>query len=169
MEVRVYVFILLCFAAAATTTVAAFLEEPSSPAARSDGGFCGRILRAQTQGTRRDGYHEFRLRVDGDPESYQPGNTYRVILLATSPAYFRGFTLIALKEGREGTAENHYAGQFQVRTTVTVTTTPPPPPPPPRNYPCVIQSAAAAQPSAPAMIHQNACCHHRFSGAARWI
>uniref|UniRef100_A0A8C5CKG8 Spondin-1 n=1 Tax=Gadus morhua TaxID=8049 RepID=A0A8C5CKG8_GADMO len=88
------------------------LLAPSEPS-RSDG-FCGRILRAQTQGTRRDGYHEFRLRVEGDPESYQPGSSYRVVLLASSPAYFRGFTLIALKEGREGTAAGHYAGQFQI-------------------------------------------------------
>uniref|UniRef100_A0A3P8X360 Spondin 1 n=1 Tax=Cynoglossus semilaevis TaxID=244447 RepID=A0A3P8X360_CYNSE len=90
----------------------AFLEEPSA-GGRSDG-YCGRILRAQTQGTRRDGHHEFRLRVEGDPENYQPGSTYRVVLLATSPAYFRGFTLIALREGREGTRDEDYAGQFQI-------------------------------------------------------
>ncbi|XP_069018910.1 spondin-1-like [Embiotoca jacksoni] len=89
----------------------AFVEEPSG--GRSDG-YCGRILRAQTQGTRKDGHHEFRLRVEGDPETYQPGSTYRVVLLATSPAYFRGFTLIALKEGREGTADDHYTGRFQI-------------------------------------------------------
>lgn len=52
----------------------AFVEEPSG--GRADG-YCGRILRAQTQGTRRDGHHEFRLRVEGDQETYQPGNTYR--------------------------------------------------------------------------------------------
>eukprot|EP00066_Takifugu_rubripes_P016020 XP_011605286.1 PREDICTED: spondin-1-like isoform X3 [Takifugu rubripes] len=75
--------------------------------------YCERILRAQTQGTRRDGHHEFRLRMEGDPETYRPGSTYRVVLMATSPAYFRGFTLIALKEGREGTVEDDYAGQFQ--------------------------------------------------------
>lgn len=40
--------------------------------------------------------------------------TFTVVLMATSPAYFRGFTLIALKEGREGTAEDDYAGQFEV-------------------------------------------------------
>lgn len=39
-----------------------------------------------------------------------------MVLLATSPAYFRGFTLIALREGREGTRDEDYAGQFQVRT-----------------------------------------------------
>uniref|UniRef100_A0A3Q3X2V2 Spondin-1 n=1 Tax=Mola mola TaxID=94237 RepID=A0A3Q3X2V2_MOLML len=89
----------------------AFVEEPSG--GRSDP-YCGRILRAQTQGTRRDGHHEFRLRVEGDPESYQPGSTYRVVLMATSPAYFRGFTLIALKEGREGTTDDDYTGQFQI-------------------------------------------------------
>lgn len=38
-----------------------------------------------------------------------------MILVATSPAYFRGFTLIALKEGREGTTDDDYTGQFQVR------------------------------------------------------
>ncbi|XP_056908694.1 spondin-1-like isoform X3 [Takifugu flavidus] len=76
--------------------------------------YCERILRAQTQGTRRDGHHEFRLRMEGDPETYEPGSTYRVVLMATSPAYFRGFTLIALKEGREGTVEDDYAGQFQI-------------------------------------------------------
>uniref|UniRef100_A0AAV2KHG0 Reelin domain-containing protein n=1 Tax=Knipowitschia caucasica TaxID=637954 RepID=A0AAV2KHG0_KNICA len=87
-----------------------FVEEPSG--GRADG-YCGRILRAQTQGTRRDGHHEFRLRVEGDPETYTPGSTYRVVLMAQSPSYFRGFTLIALKEGREGTEEDHYTGQFQ--------------------------------------------------------
>lgn len=39
---------------------------------------------------------------------------FTVVLMATSPAYFRGFTLIALKEGREGTVEDDYAGQFKV-------------------------------------------------------
>lgn len=40
---------------------------------------------------------------------------FAVVLLATSPSYFRGFTLIALKEGREGTTDDDYTGQFQVR------------------------------------------------------
>uniref|UniRef100_A0A3B4FQZ6 Spondin-1 n=1 Tax=Pundamilia nyererei TaxID=303518 RepID=A0A3B4FQZ6_9CICH len=53
----------------------AFVEEPFG--GRSDG-YCGRILRAQTHGTRRDGHHEFRLRVEGDPDTYRPGSTYRV-------------------------------------------------------------------------------------------
>lgn len=35
--------------------------------------------------------------------------------MATSPAYFRGFILIALKEGREGTTDDDYIGQYQVR------------------------------------------------------
>lgn len=39
---------------------------------------------------------------------------FTVLLLATSPAYFRGFTLIALKEGTEGTTPDDYIGQFQV-------------------------------------------------------
>lgn len=34
--------------------------------------------------------------------------------MATSPAYFRGFILIALKEGREGTSDDDYVGQYQV-------------------------------------------------------
>lgn len=34
--------------------------------------------------------------------------------MATSPAYFRGFILIALKEGREGTSDGDYLGQYQV-------------------------------------------------------
>lgn len=34
--------------------------------------------------------------------------------MATSPAFFRGFTLIALKDGRKGTAYDDYIGQFQV-------------------------------------------------------
>lgn len=37
-----------------------------------------------------------------------------VVLMATSPAYFRGFILIALKEGREGTSDDDYVGQYQV-------------------------------------------------------
>uniref|UniRef100_A0A673Y2L4 Spondin-1 n=1 Tax=Salmo trutta TaxID=8032 RepID=A0A673Y2L4_SALTR len=84
---------------------------PSERAGKSDG-YCSRILRAQ--GTRKEGYNEFRLRVEGDPENYQPGSTYRVTLYASSPAYFRGFTLIALREGREGDKEEDYAGNFQI-------------------------------------------------------
>ncbi|XP_039988819.1 spondin-1b isoform X3 [Xiphias gladius] len=109
-----YLYLLLLqyyFVSTFVCNAIAFVEEPSG--GRSDG-YCGRILRAQTQGTRRDGHHEFRLRVEGDPETYHPGSTYRVVLLATSPAYFRGFTLIALKEGREGTTDGDYTGQFQI-------------------------------------------------------
>ncbi|TRY99154.1 hypothetical protein DNTS_020991, partial [Danionella cerebrum] len=80
---------------------------------RSDGGFC-RILRTQARGARRDGQNEFRLRVEGDPETYQPGSTYRVSLHASSPSYFRGFTLISLKEGREGVTPDDYAGSFKL-------------------------------------------------------
>ncbi|XP_029909538.1 LOW QUALITY PROTEIN: spondin-1b [Myripristis murdjan] len=111
MGMYIHLLLLQSFVSSFVCNAVAFVEEPS--AGRSDG-YCGRILRAQTQGTRRDGYHEFRLRVEGDPETYTPGSTYRVILLASSPAYFRGFTLIALKEGREGTTDEHYAGQFQI-------------------------------------------------------
>lgn len=38
-----------------------------------------------------------------------------VNVIATSPSYFRGFTLIALKEGTEGDKDEDYAGNFQVR------------------------------------------------------
>lgn len=38
-----------------------------------------------------------------------------VTLSAATPAYFRGFTLIALKEGKEGDKEEDHAGTFQVR------------------------------------------------------
>lgn len=38
-----------------------------------------------------------------------------VTLIASSPSYFRGFTLIALKEGTEGDKDEDYAGNFQVR------------------------------------------------------
>ncbi|XP_067105579.1 spondin-1a [Osmerus mordax] len=83
-------------------------------AGKSDG-YCSRIIRAQ--GTRKEGYNEFRLRVEGDPETYQPGSTYRVTLYASSPSYFRGFTLISVKEGREGDQDEDYAGNFQVEPT----------------------------------------------------
>uniref|UniRef100_A0A8C4ZYI8 Spondin-1 n=1 Tax=Gadus morhua TaxID=8049 RepID=A0A8C4ZYI8_GADMO len=75
-------------------------------------GYCSRILRAQ--GPRKEGFNEFRLRVEGDPESYHPGSTYRVTLVASSSAYFRGFILIALREGREGGQDDDYAGRFQI-------------------------------------------------------
>lgn len=39
---------------------------------------------------------------------------FAVVLTATSPAFFRGFTLVALKDGRGGAAHDDYAGQFQV-------------------------------------------------------
>ncbi|GAA6088210.1 spondin-1b [Tachysurus ichikawai] len=74
--------------------------------------FC-RILRSPNRGARREGHNEYRLRVEGDPETYQAGSTYRVSLYASSPSYFRGFTLIALKEGREGSSLNDYAGNFE--------------------------------------------------------
>ncbi|KYO21980.1 spondin-1 [Alligator mississippiensis] len=88
-----------------------FLDETLEKATKSEG-YCSRILRAQ--GTRREGYNEFSLRVEGDPEFYKPGNSYRVTLSAATPAYFRGFTLIALKEGKEGDKEEDHAGTFQI-------------------------------------------------------
>ncbi|XP_006028011.1 spondin-1 [Alligator sinensis] len=88
-----------------------FSDETLEKATKSEG-YCSRILRAQ--GTRREGYNEFSLRVEGDPEFYKPGNSYRVTLSAATPAYFRGFTLIALKEGKEGDKEEDHAGTFQI-------------------------------------------------------
>ncbi|XP_005290888.1 spondin-1 [Trachemys scripta elegans] len=88
-----------------------FSDETLEKATKSEG-YCSRILRAQ--GTRREGYNEFSLRVEGDPEFYKPGNNYRVTLSAATPAYFRGFTLIALKEGKEGDKEEDHAGTFQI-------------------------------------------------------
>lgn len=55
-------------------TFASFADETLERAAKSEG-YCSRILRAQ--GTRREGYNEFSLRVEGDPEFYKPGNSYR--------------------------------------------------------------------------------------------
>ncbi|XP_053121086.1 spondin-1 isoform X2 [Hemicordylus capensis] len=94
-----------------SVTFASFTDETLERAAKSEG-YCSRILRAQ--GTRREGYNEFSLRVEGDPEFYKPGNSYRVTLSAATPAYFRGFTLIALKEGKEGEKEEDHAGTFQI-------------------------------------------------------
>lgn len=75
MGMYLHVMLLHCyFASSFLCTAVAFVEEPVG--GRSDG-YCGRILRAQTQGTRKEGHHEFRIRVEGDPESYQPGSTYR--------------------------------------------------------------------------------------------
>uniref|UniRef100_A0AAX7SPP6 Spondin-1 n=1 Tax=Astatotilapia calliptera TaxID=8154 RepID=A0AAX7SPP6_ASTCA len=78
---------------------------------RADG-YCSRVLRAQSN--RKEGNSEFRLRVEGDPESYHPGSTYRVTVTAASPSYFRGFTLIAMKDGAEGDKDEDYAGNFQI-------------------------------------------------------
>ncbi|KAA8595550.1 hypothetical protein FQN60_010841, partial [Etheostoma spectabile] len=103
--------LLLCFISITACNMFAFTEEPSERFGKGDG-YCSRILRAQSN--RKEGNSEFRLRVEGDPESYQPGSTYRVTLIASSPSYFRGFTLIALKEGAEGDREEDYTGNFQI-------------------------------------------------------
>uniref|UniRef100_A0A8C5G2U3 Spondin-1 n=1 Tax=Gouania willdenowi TaxID=441366 RepID=A0A8C5G2U3_GOUWI len=103
--------LLLGFVSSVACDAFAFTEEPSDRAGRADG-YCSRILRAQ--GSRKESNNEFVLRVEGDPENYQPGSTYRVTLAVSSPSYFRGFTLIALKEGTEGEKEEDYAGQFQI-------------------------------------------------------
>uniref|UniRef100_A0A8C4H409 Spondin-1 n=1 Tax=Dicentrarchus labrax TaxID=13489 RepID=A0A8C4H409_DICLA len=105
------VILLLCFISTAACNMFAFTEEPSDRVGKSDG-YCSRILRAQSN--RKEVNTEFRLRVEGDPESYQPGSTYRVTLIASSPSYFRGFTLIALKAGTEGDRDEDYIGNFQI-------------------------------------------------------
>lgn len=38
-----------------------------------------------------------------------------VLLTASSPSYFRGFTIIAQREGAEGDRDEDYIGNFQVR------------------------------------------------------
>lgn len=52
----------------------AFSDETLDKVPKSEG-YCSRILRVQ--GTRREGYTEFRLRVEGDPDFYKPGTSYR--------------------------------------------------------------------------------------------
>lgn len=75
MGVQIYSLLLLYYLISSLVCNAiAFLAEASD--GTSDG-YCGRILRAQTQATRRDGHHEFRLRMEGDPETYEPDSTYR--------------------------------------------------------------------------------------------
>lgn len=39
---------------------------------------------------------------------------FAVVLTASSPAFFRGFILTALKDGREGAASDDHAGRFRV-------------------------------------------------------
>lgn len=68
------VMLLLCFVSTAACNTFAFTEEPPERAGKADG-YCSRILRAQSN--RKEGNNEFRLRVEGDPDSYQPGSTYR--------------------------------------------------------------------------------------------
>ncbi|KAK5605790.1 hypothetical protein CRENBAI_005892 [Crenichthys baileyi] len=104
--------LLLCLISSVACNTFAFTEEPFDRAVKADS-YCSRVLRAQNN--RKEINNEFQLLVEGDPERYQPGSTYRVSLTATSPSYFRGFTLIALKEGAEGEKDEDYAGNFQVR------------------------------------------------------
>lgn len=52
----------------------AFSDETLDKVPKSEG-YCSRILRVQ--GTRREGYTEFSLRVEGDPDFYKPGTSYR--------------------------------------------------------------------------------------------
>ncbi|TWW68155.1 Spondin-1 F-spondin, partial [Takifugu flavidus] len=103
--------LLLCLVSTAACNLSGFTEEPFERVGKSDG-YCSRILRAQSN--RKEVNNEFRLRVEGDPENYQPGSTYRVTLTASSPAYFRGFILVALREGAEGDRDEDYTGNFQI-------------------------------------------------------
>ncbi|XP_076878272.1 spondin-1b isoform X2 [Brachyhypopomus gauderio] len=64
--------------------------------------------------TQRDVQKEIQFRVEGDPETYQPGSTYRVSVYTSSPVFFRGFVLVALKEGREGDVPGDFAGNFKI-------------------------------------------------------
>lgn len=73
MGVQMYSLLLL-YCLKSTFVAVASAEKASG--GNSDG-YCGRILGVQTQGTRRDGHHEFRLRMEGDPTTYEPGSTYR--------------------------------------------------------------------------------------------
>ncbi|XP_039605718.1 spondin-1 [Polypterus senegalus] len=111
MEIQLQILLLQCLVSSVVASAFAFTDEIADRSLKSDG-YCSRILRAQ--GTRRDGFNEFHLRVEGDPEFYKPGTSYRVTLSATSPSYFRGFTLIALKEGHEGNKDEDYAGNFKI-------------------------------------------------------
>lgn len=85
------VMLLLCFASTAACNTFAFTEEPPERAGKADG-YCSRILRAQSN--RKEGNNEFRLRVEGDPDSYQPGSTYRGWCL---PVRFTRSTLVDTK------------------------------------------------------------------------
>uniref|UniRef100_A0AAY5EYS2 Spondin-1 n=1 Tax=Electrophorus electricus TaxID=8005 RepID=A0AAY5EYS2_ELEEL len=73
-----------------------------------------RIADLPNPATERDGQREIQLRVEGDPETYQPGSTYRVSLYTSSPSFFRGFILLALREGREGDVPGDFAGNFKI-------------------------------------------------------
>lgn len=53
----------------------AFSDETLDKVPKSEG-YCSRI-RLRVQGTRREGYTEFSLRVEGDPDFYKPGTSYR--------------------------------------------------------------------------------------------
>lgn len=81
-----HVLLLLCFISAAACNLFAFTEEPSERAGKSDG-YCSRILRAQSN--RKEVNNEFRLRVEGDPESYHPGSTYKGWCLSATITHTR--------------------------------------------------------------------------------
>lgn len=65
---------LLALALPLAVVALAFSDETLDKVPKSEG-YCSRILRAQ--GTRREGYTEFSLRVEGDPDFYKPGTSYR--------------------------------------------------------------------------------------------
>ncbi|KAI4580871.1 hypothetical protein MJG53_010413 [Ovis ammon polii x Ovis aries] len=73
----------------------AFSDETLDKVPKSEG-YCSRILRVQ--GTRREGYTEFSLRVEGDPDFYKPGTSYREHRLWGSQAsVLRHMGLVALQ------------------------------------------------------------------------
>lgn len=81
----------------------AFSDETLDKVPKSEG-YCSRILRAQ--GTRREGYTEFSLRVEGDPDFYKPGSSYRgkwpgVALGAPAPAPPEGADRAVPEEGAQ--------------------------------------------------------------------
>ncbi|XP_075879669.1 spondin-1a [Nelusetta ayraudi] len=103
--------LLLGFVSAAAGNLFAHTKEPSDRVGKSDG-YCGQIVRAHSNRTETNS--EFRLRVEGDPDSYQPGSTYRVTLTAAGASYFRGFILTAMREGTEGDRDDDYVGNYRI-------------------------------------------------------
>lgn len=80
--------LLLCLPVGPVHCALAFTEEPGDRVHKPDG-YCSWITRAH--GARKELYSEFRLRVEGEPENYQPASTYRgtgiiIIIIIITPA-----------------------------------------------------------------------------------